>query len=93
MTPSAGVIGARAENQKAEGLAIGACSVLRNRAAWRLVSRDPDALSALICAMMASSVHASQLTAAAVTELFLLLTVRYIRPAAVARALVRSLAD
>ncbi|KAK9818405.1 hypothetical protein WJX72_012161 [[Myrmecia] bisecta] len=69
-----------------EGLVGGACSLLRGQTMWRHISRQPAALAATLAAIMGSSVHLSPNCGAAVTKMFLLFALRFIRPPGLAAA-------
>lgn len=64
----------------------GGASLLKGQGLFRVISRHPGALAGLLAALMASSVHTMPPAQAAVTECFLLSTLRFVRPPQLAKA-------
>eukprot|EP00873_Tetraselmis_striata_P035714 jgi/Tetstr1/455978/TSEL_042757.t2 len=75
-----------AEEQRMEAMALGACTVLRGRACWRLAGRNPVAMAVVMRALCLSSEHTSLRSQAAINDLFLVLSLRFIRPPPLMRA-------
>ena len=65
---------------KEEGHVIGACSMLLSLPIWRVVCRQLQPSVALIAALLASSVHRSPTSSSSIAHLFMMTTLRFLRP-------------
>ncbi len=70
----------RAEEAEQDALVKGATGLLTLQGLYRLYSRSPAAMAAVVAALLGSAAHTSEKAVDAITSFFLTFSVGFIRP-------------